>query len=285
MDVAIVGAGRVGTAMAVRLSRAGHRIVAVSGGDRTRERAARFLPDVPVLEPTAAVRGAHVVLIATPDDHIRDAAAAVAPSLAPASFVAHVSGATALAALAPAAAVGARIASIHPLQTFPDVASAIDRLEGCAMAVTANAEEARAVAERIARDAGGRPFELDDAAKPLYHAAAVFASNYLVAATALAERVGLAAGLEDPVTLLAPLQAATLDNVRIAGPGPALTGPAVRGDVGTIAGHLDALAERVPDAIPAYVALARAALDVAVTSGRLSEERRAAVEDVLGRWS
>ncbi len=286
MDVAVVGAGRVGTALAVRLTRGGHRIVAASGREATPERLRRYLGRVPVLPPAEAARRAEVVLLATPDDAISLICDRLVEGggVTAGSVVAHVSGGTSVHALASAEGVGATVLSIHPLQTFPDVDSAIERLDGCPIAVTSPTDAGVALGERLALDAGGRPFVLADEAKPLYHAAAVFASNYLVTVTALARDVGLAAGLDDPVALLAPLQATTLANLGTMGPERALTGPAVRGDVGTIRAHLEALRAAVPDAVAPYVELARAALEVAARSGRLPAEGRAAVEEVLSRW-
>jgi predicted short-subunit dehydrogenase-like oxidoreductase (DUF2520 family) len=287
MNVAIVGAGRVGTAFGVRLRRAGHRIVATSGRDATTPRTRAYLGAVPVLPAADAARRAEVVIIATPDDAIAPTSAAIVDGggVTTGGVVCHVSGATSLDALATAEAVGATVLSIHPLQTFPDVDSAIERLVGCPMAVTARTPTGAALGERLALDAGGRPFELADAAKPLYHAAAVFASNYLVAIGALARDVGAAAGLDDPLALLASLQATTLANISTMGPERALTGPVVRGDAGTIERHLQALSVAAPAAVAPYVALGRAALDLAERSGRLDAAGRAAVEEVLARWT
>jgi predicted short-subunit dehydrogenase-like oxidoreductase (DUF2520 family) len=287
MDVAIVGAGRVGTAFGVRLRRAGHRIVAASGRGATVARARSYLGAVPVLPPVDAARRGELVLIATPDDAIEPTCEAIVEGagVTTGAVVCHASGATSLVALAAAEAVGATVLSIHPLQTFPDVGSAIERLAGCPMAVTARTDPGADLGWQLALDAGGRPFRLADDAKPLYHAAAVIASNYLVAITALARDVGSAAGLDDPVRLFAPLQGTTLANVSSMGPERALTGPAVRGDAGTIDRHLVALSISVPAAVEAYVALARAALDVAERSGRLDADERAAVEEVLARWT
>jgi predicted short-subunit dehydrogenase-like oxidoreductase (DUF2520 family) len=287
MDVAIVGAGRVGTALGVRLRRSGHRIVATTGREATFARTRAYLGAVPVLPAAEAARRAELVLIATPDDAIAPTCVAIVEGagLTTGGIVCHVSGATGLDALAPAEAVGATVLSIHPLQTFPDVDSAIERLVGCPMAVTARTDTGSALGERLALDAGGRPFALDDEAKPLYHAAAVFASNYLVAITALARDVGSAAGLDDAVALLAPLQATTMANLSALGPERALTGPAVRGDAGTIERHLVALSSAAAGSVPPYVVLARAALDVAERSGRLDDAGRAAVEEVLARWT
>jgi len=286
MDVAVVGAGRVGTAFAVRLRDAGHRIVAVSGRKATVERAARYLPGVSVTDPVEAARAAEVVLIGTPDAAIEQmcTALAVARAMGRGQAVVHLSGAASLDALAPAHSVGATVLSIHPLQTFPDVDAALERIAGAGVAVTALSEEGHALGERLASDVGGRPFRLADEVKPLYHAAAVFASNYLVAVTALAEGMFRTAGLPDPIGLAMPLQRATLDNVAAMGPARALTGPAVRGDAVTVQRNLEALATHAPTAIAAYVALAGVALDLGERTGRLSPEGHATVEEVLARW-
>jgi predicted short-subunit dehydrogenase-like oxidoreductase (DUF2520 family) len=286
MDIAIVGAGRVGTSLAVRWRDAGHTIVAVAGGDATPERAATFLPGVPVVTAVEAPRGAEVTLIATPDAVIEPVARELAEAavVGEGSSVIHASGATSLEALAAPRDRGATILSLHPLQTCPTVEAALGRLPGAGFAVTAEDDDGFALGERLARDAGGVPFRLADAAKPLYHAAAVFASNYLVTVTALAHELERASGIEDPAAILAPLQSATLANVERVGPAEALTGPAVRGDAGTVERNLEALAEQAPEAVAPYVALADLALALAERSGRLPHDGRDAVEKVLARW-
>jgi predicted short-subunit dehydrogenase-like oxidoreductase (DUF2520 family) len=286
MDLAVIGAGRVGTALAVLWRRAGHRIVAVAGGPATVERAATHLPGVPVLDAVAAARDAGVVLLSTPDAAIATVCEEVARAgaVGPGVAVAHASGATGLDVLAPARSAGATTLSIHPLQTCPTVEAAVEWIPGAGFAVTAETEEGIALGERLAADAGGRPFRIADEAKPLYHAAAVFASNYLVTVTAIAHELEGAAGVGDPGAILAPLQAATLANLERVGPAAALTGPAVRGDAATVARNLQALAEGVPEAVRPYVALADLALELAERSGRLPAEGREAVEEVLARW-
>ena len=287
MRIAVVGAGRVGTALAVLLGRAGHAIVAVAGGEATRERVSGHLPGVPVVPPTEAASAAELVLIATPDDAIAGvcAALAAAGSFRAGQWVGHVSGLTGLDALEPARGAGAGVFSLHPLQTFPSVEAALDRIPGCAVAVTAGTQDGLELGERLAADVGARPFRLADEAKPLYHAAAVFASNFLVATSGVAERLFREAGLDDPVTLFAPLLRATAENVRTLGPERALTGPAVRGDAGTILRHLEVLNATAPEAVRAYVTLTRVCLDLAVRSGRLDEAGRARVDEVLAPWT
>ena len=287
MKVAIVGAGRVGTCVGVLLTRAGHRVVAVSGRGPTRDRALRFLPDARVLAPAAAAREGELVFVGMPDDLIAGTVASIAAdgALREGQFVAHGSGALGLDALTPAREAGARRLGIHPLQAIPDVGHGLERIPGCAIGVAADDDEGYRVAERIADDLGGDPFRLDEALRPLYHAAAVLASNDLVVLTATAGELFAAAGVPDPARAMRALQGATLDNIDDLGPAQALTGPAVRGDAGTVARNLDALGARAPHTVAAYVALTRLALDLAVDGGRLAPEGRDAVEAVLARWS
>jgi predicted short-subunit dehydrogenase-like oxidoreductase (DUF2520 family) len=286
MKVAVVGGGRVGIAVAVLLSRAGHRIVGVSGRAETGARAATWLAGVPVLPATRVAGLGEIVLLSVPDD----ALASVVTELADAgavprgSWVAHLSGAVGLDVLEPLRSLGARRLAVHPLQTFPDVEGAIATLPGCHFAVTADDEEGFGMGERLATDIGALPFRLPDDRRPLYHAAAVFASNYLVATSGVAERLFAEAGVPDPLAAMRPLQEATLENIARLGPGAALTGPAARGDAWTIERNLGALATSAPETVAAYVAMCRLALDLAERAGRLGGDRRAAVETVLERW-
>jgi predicted short-subunit dehydrogenase-like oxidoreductase (DUF2520 family) len=257
----------------------------VAGGEGTRERAARFLPGVPVLSVEDAAALGRIVLIAVPDDRISEVCERMAPALGNGRAVAHVSGSVSLAALDAAARAGALVLSVHPLQTCPSVEAALERIPGCAMAVTARDEDGLALGERLATDVAGRPFRLDDELKPLYHAAAVFASNYFVAVTAMATDLLRMAGVDEPLAKLLPLSRATLGNVEEMGPEAALTGPAARGDAGAITRNLEALATAAPQAVPVYVALARAALEIGARSGRVPPERSAAVEEALAQWT
>jgi predicted short-subunit dehydrogenase-like oxidoreductase (DUF2520 family) len=287
MEVAVVGAGTLGTAIAVLLEASGHRVVGISGREETRRRGSVHLPEVPFLEPSQAAAAAELVVIGTPDDAIEPMAETLAAAAAVGSgtWVAHLSGSLGLDVLRPAARAGARVLAIHPLQTFPDVDSALERLPGCAIAITANDDEGYVLGERLAGDLQGVPFRLSDERRPLYHAAAVFASNYVVTASAIAESLFAAAGVPDPARAMAPLQRATLDNIERLGAAHALTGPAVRGDAGTIRRNLEALDRDAPELIASYVAMARATLELAERSGRLPSGSRGEVEDVLDRWS
>jgi predicted short-subunit dehydrogenase-like oxidoreductase (DUF2520 family) len=273
----------------VLLERAGHRVVAASGREGSRERARRYLifaPFVPWLEAHRATRGADVVLLGVPDDRIEEVCAGLASQDAfrEGQTVVHLSGSVGLGALSSAEGQGAMALSLHPLQTFPDVSVGIGRLPGSSIAVTARGEAGYEAGESMVRDIGAIPFRLPDGVKPLYHAAAVFCSNYLVAVEGMAERLFKLAGLEEPLPRFEPLARAALDAALAQGPRRALTGPASRADVGTVARKLQARADRAPDAVESYLALARVAGRLAFEDGRLSERDRVRLEEALARW-
>jgi predicted short-subunit dehydrogenase-like oxidoreductase (DUF2520 family) len=283
MNIAIVGAGTVGTAIAVRWAQAGHTIVAVTGREATAARMTAWLPDVPFRDIADAARAAEVVAVAVPDRAIEAVAADVARSIDPGAAVLHLSGALGFDVLGPVAAAGGVPLALHPLQTFADIAGAIDALEGSAIAITASDDAGWRLGDQLALDLGGRPFHLADEHRATYHAAAVFASNYLVAVSGAAIKLFEAAGVPDPVSAMSPLQAVTLANIHRLGPRDALTGPAVRGDADTIGRNLAAISSVAPDLVASYVALCRTALDVA--GPRLGPEDRAGIEEVLTEWS
>jgi predicted short-subunit dehydrogenase-like oxidoreductase (DUF2520 family) len=287
LTVALVGAGRVATALGVLLQRAGYGVVAATGRAASRERVERYLPAARFVEDAGeAARDADLVVIGVPDDLIAETAAALATAGAinRGQVVVHLSGSTSLDALDAATQAGARGLSLHPLQSFPDVDTGVTRLPGSGIAVTASNDEDVVFGERLARDVGAVPFVLDDEVKPLYHAGAVFAANYLVTVEALAERIMRAAGIADASPLLLALAATSFDRTFEIGAEQALTGPAVRGDAGTIERNLTALRLGAPESVDAYVALARAAAALASDGGRLDDEGRRRVEEALDRW-
>jgi len=215
----VIGSGRVGSAIAARLLERG---VAVDGDD----------PEL--------------VLLCVPDSAI----AAVAASVSPGPWVAHVSGATPLAALAP----HARRFSVHPLQTFTRGRGA-EQLDGAWAAVTAETEEARAAGRSLAETLGLLPFDLADSARTLYHAGAVFASNYVVTLQRAASLLFESAGA--PPEALEPLMRRTIEN------GFELTGPISRGDWETVAAHRAAIQEHRAELDHLYETLAGATLALA----------------------
>jgi len=218
--IQVIGSGRVGSAVAARL---GERGVAVGGDD----------PEL--------------VLLCVPDGAIAD----VARGLAPGPWVAHVSGATPLAALDP----HERRFSVHPLQTFT-TARGPEQLDGAWAAVTGESEGARARGRWLAGTLGLRPFPLADEARPLYHAAAAVASNYLVTIQRAAAGLFEAAGA--PPEALEPLMRRTIEN------GFELTGPIARGDWATVEAHRAAIREARPDLEHLYDTLAGATVAIAL---------------------
>jgi predicted short-subunit dehydrogenase-like oxidoreductase (DUF2520 family) len=284
MEIAIVGSGRVGTALGILWEIADHKVVAASGSERTEKRIHRFLPTTSFLSSTDAASRGEVVVIGVPDDAIEPTCREIARSLTSGQTVLHLSGSVALDALDAARAAGAAILSLHPLQTFPSVEAGVERMPGASVAVTATDEETEALGTRLAEDAGGRPFPLQDEDKPLYHAGAVFTSNYMVTVLAAARDAFAAAGVPEPERVLAPLANATLHNALAGDPIFALTGPAVRGDVGTVERNLSALSDRSPELVKPYVILAELALALVERSGRTKPARDAEVREVLARW-
>jgi predicted short-subunit dehydrogenase-like oxidoreductase (DUF2520 family) len=212
-SVKVIGAGRVGSAVSARLAE--------------REVASRD--------------DAELVLLCVPDGAIAECAR----SLEPGPWIAHVSGATPLAALDP----HVRRFSVHPLQTFTRGRGA-EQLDGAWAAVSAEDDEARAAGFELAELLGLQPFELADGDRVLYHAGAAIASNYLVtlhrAASRLIERAGA------PPEALVPLMTRTIEN------GFELTGPIARGDWATVDAHVRAIRAEAPELEELYRTLAEA---------------------------
>jgi predicted short-subunit dehydrogenase-like oxidoreductase (DUF2520 family) len=281
--VGVVGAGRVGSALAAALSRAGHELVAaVAVSTESLRRAERLLPGVPLLPPDEVVAAAELVLLAVPDDALRPLVAGLADTGAwrPGQLVAHTSGAQGIGVLDPAAARGALPMALHPVMTFTGRSEDLDRLDGATFGVTAD-EALRPVAESLVVEMGGEPVWVPETARPLYHAALTIGSNHLVTivndALSLLER----AGVETAPRLLAPLSSAALDNVLRLGDA-ALTGPVSRGDVATVSAHLRTLRDAAPEVLASYREMARRTAQRAHSAGRLGDEQLAALLDALG---
>ena len=195
--------------------------------------------------------GADLVLLCVPDAEIAAAAAAVTP--APGHLVGHCSGATTLAPLAPHEAF-----SLHPLMTVtgPEAPFA-----GAGCAIAGSTPGALAAARELAKHLGMRAVEIDDSDRAAYHAAASIASNFLVTVEAAAERLLATAGGERE--LLVPLVRATVENWAALGGAEALTGPIARGDEETVTRQRAAIAERTPELLPLFDALAQATRELA----------------------
>jgi predicted short-subunit dehydrogenase-like oxidoreductase (DUF2520 family) len=286
LRVGVVGAGRVGAVLAAALRSAGHEIVAVAGeSDASRGRIAALLPDVPVAKPTAVARACDVLLLTVPDDMLDNVVTTLADAgaLRAGQYVVHTSGRHGLAVLAPAAALGVHPVALHPAMTFTGTAVDLDRLAGCVFGLTAGLAD-RAFAASLVADLGGRAMWVPEEMRTLYHAGLAHGANHLVTLVTEAMEILSAAGATDPAGTLRPLLTAALDNALEHGDA-ALTGPIVRGDVGTVAAHLDDLVANAPQTLDSYLALARATLDRALADGRLLPLRALKLSQLLERYA
>jgi predicted short-subunit dehydrogenase-like oxidoreductase (DUF2520 family) len=282
LNVGVIGAGRVGTALAVALRRAGHRIAGASAvSDVSRRRIEKFLPGVPVLQPAEVITAADLVLLTVPDDALGALVAGLAVTGAPLAgrMLLHASGRHGLGVLEPAVRLGALPLAVHPVMTFTGRPDDVDRLAGISFGVTAP-EVLRPAAEVLVMEMGGEPVFIAEADRGLYHAALAGAANHLVTQVVQAADLLGKAGVGQPSRMLGPLLSAALDNALRLGDA-ALTGPVARGDADTVAGHVAVLRADAPEALPAYLALARLTATRALASGMLTAPDAQRLLDVL----
>mgnify|MGYP000703098094 CR=1 FL=1 len=283
--IAIIGTGKVGTAIGCLLKSVGYTVTALADISKTAlEQGNRLTGGRTFTDPVRAAELADTIFITTVDDQIRRVCSYLAEEgvLGPGKRVVHMSGAGGLDLLNPARAAGARVACIHPLQSFADLDGSIRSIPGSTFAVTAE-DEIRDWALQVVHDLGGVSFFLPDEDKPLYHAAACFASNYLVSLMNIVVSLYGTLGLDskEAVRAVLPLVQGTIDNIAKNGVDGALTGPIVRGDVMTVRSHLNILAEKAPETLPLYRELGRGALGIAVKNRRISEEKSAELDALL----
>jgi predicted short-subunit dehydrogenase-like oxidoreductase (DUF2520 family) len=280
-DVALIGAGSVGTGVAALLKRAGQRIVAVtSRSASSARRGAEILGAVAVDDPSDLPR-ADVYLIGTGAEAVRDVAASLADSRPLSGSVAiHFAGAVGIAPLEPARAGGAEVLALHPVQACPNVEAAIRNLPGSVWGATTSPDSemwARGLIEMLE----GEAVRVAESDRVPWHAAAVVTSNGIAALAAGGESILRSIGVEHPERVLGPLAEGTLTNARLGGGGAAtLTGPIVRGEVEVVEMHAKALNER-PELGDIYRSVSRLIAQVASASGRLDENGYRAVMDAL----
>jgi predicted short-subunit dehydrogenase-like oxidoreductase (DUF2520 family) len=282
LAVGVVGAGRVGSALAAALGTAGHRVVAASGvSEVSRRRAESLLPGVPLMEPAAVLERADLVLLTVPDDALPALVKGLAETGAvrPGQLVVHTSGRYGTAVLDPALRAGGLPLALHPAMTFTGTPVDVQRLVGCSFGVTAPGA-LRMAAEALVIEMGGEPEWIEEAARPLYHAALAIGANHLVTLVAQSMDLLKTAGVAEPGRMLGPLLGAALDNALRSGDA-ALTGPVARGDAGTVTAHLQELKAHAPEAVASYVAMARATADRALANGMLKAEYAVALLGAL----
>ncbi|WP_300345293.1 DUF2520 domain-containing protein [Nesterenkonia sp.] len=284
LGVGVISAGRVGAVLGAALRAAGHQVVGVHAVSAdSQDRAETLLPGAPVLDVPEILRRAELILLAVPDDVLPEVVrgAAEAGHFQPGQLVIHTSGRFGTGVLAPAEAAGAVTLAIHPAMTFTGMSLDLQRLSACAFAVTAG-EDVLPVAQALTVEMGGEPVVVAEQHRPAYHAALAHASNHLNILTAQSAQLLEGIGVEDPSRVLGPLMQASLDNALASGAG-ALTGPVARGDAGTVAEHLQVLADpgHPQDVRGAYQAMALSAAQRAVERGLISERTAAELMDLL----
>jgi len=282
MNIGFIGAGTVGTALAVRLSSKGYPVVAVAS--RSKSSADKLAESVPGCRAydtkQAAADAAELIFITTPDDAIPLVAAELKWRLG--QSVVHCSGADSLDPLEPAKTAGAQVGGFHPLQTFASVSHAIENLPGSTFALEAAGGLLDAL-RRMASDLDGSYVELKAGDKVLYHAAAVIACNYLVTLAKLSTDLWHIFGVSTPeaTRALMPLLRGTLNNLENVGLPDCLTGPIARGDLGTIKKHLNALEKSAPELLSTYLELGRQTIPVALAKGKVDNSRASEMRQLL----
>ncbi|MBW2545230.1 MAG: DUF2520 domain-containing protein [Deltaproteobacteria bacterium] len=283
--IAIIGLGKVGTAVGYLLRLSGYEISAVA------DRSADALKDgigytggKACADPIQASLPADSIFITTTDDFIEPVCNEISEGggFGPGKRVVHMSGAGGLDLLESARRSGAQVASIHPLQSFVDVKGVIENIPGSTFGITAEGEM-KDWAIRVVRDLGGTPFFVSEEDKPLYHAAACMASNYLVTLMNMVEGVYRHLGMDTDEAIRAfwPLVRGTMKNMEDRGIEKSLTGPIARGDIGTIRGHLETLKNKMPELLDMYRKMGLFAVDIGLKNNTLSEDRADEIKSLL----
>ena len=282
LKLGFIGAGTVGTALARSLADRGYAVVAVAS--RTFASAHRLADSIPACRAVPSgqevVESAEVVFITTPDDAIQEVVEGLIWREGVA--VVHCSGAADTTILASAKAKGALTGGFHPLQSFASAEEAIQNLPGSVFALEAE-EPLLSILKELAEALGGSWVELAASDKVLYHAAAVFVSNYTVALMKMATDLWASFGVPtgEATRALLPLLKGTVNNIERVGLPGCLTGPIARGDLGTVRRHLEALEESFPALVSPYRELGLQDVPVALAKGTIDEDRARELEEML----
>jgi len=281
---AIIGTGMVGTAIGSLLVKGGHHIAAMADLSPAHlQRARTYINAKECIDITEAAALGECILISTSDDRILGVCSEIAQKIPlKGKKVLHLSGAGGLDLLEPACKAGAAISSIHPLQSFSSIDGAIASIPGSYFGVTAGTG-AKKISFDLVRDLGGLPVSIAPEQKPLYHAAACIASNYLVSLMSVVESIYLAIGIteKDARRAYLPLVYGSLKNIEKQGCAGALTGPIARGDAGTIEKHIKAFESKLSSHLPFYSELGKVTVDLARQKGTLSAGQAEIIIELL----
>ena len=282
LKVGFIGAGTVGTALAILLSRQDYQVVAVSSRSRaSAEKLAQAVKGCrPMSSPQEVADAAGLIFITTPDDAIAMVAARV--KWRQGSAVVHCSGADSTDILEPARMSGARVGGFHPLQTFAGAARAVENIPGSTFGVEAE-EPLLTTLKDMATALGGHWIKLNAGDKVAYHAAAVFACNYLVTLVKMATDLWQTFSIptDQATKALLPLIRGTLHNIETIGIPQCLTGPIARGDTGTVNKHLKTLQEKAPALLFPYKELGLQTIPIALAKGRINKKQASELEIAL----
>jgi predicted short-subunit dehydrogenase-like oxidoreductase (DUF2520 family) len=281
--IAIAGTGRVAQALGRLLAERGEPVAAVGGRnpDRTRAAAAFIGPAIRPATLAELPALASRLIVAVSDGAIPEVARLLADAGMTGGVALHTCGNGGAELLAPLAAQGVSRGSLHPLQTVATPEQGVIALARCAWAIDGD-PDALEWASGIASLAGGATLRIPPEARPLYHAAAVMAGNYVVALADAAAMLMSAAGIEEETALKAigPLMETSLANALSAGPVRALTGPIQRGDVDTVSAHLAAIARLAHSVGALYRSAGVHAAGLAARGG-LAPDRARMIEELL----
>lgn len=284
--IAIIGAGNVGKVLGLALQDKGYRVVAaVARSDRSRKSAGEILSCPVYAEPEKATLDADIIFITTPDSSIKEVCDLIADrgGFKKGQVVLHTSGAHSSAILFSAKREGASVLSFHPLQTFPTLEEGLRSLPGTFFTVEGD-KGAYPIAEEMIAALGGKMLSILTEMKPIYHAAACVACNYLVSLMDIALKMFELTGIprEKACEALFPLINGTLHNIQKIGTEKALTGPIARGDYPTVSAHVEKLSKKAPELLPLYNYLGLYTVELAVRKGTLTEEGKKKLKTLLG---
>ncbi|MDO8578539.1 MAG: DUF2520 domain-containing protein [Dehalococcoidales bacterium] len=277
-----IGAGTVGSNLALRLTEKKYPVVAVSSRSHARaEKLAKAIPGCRAVNNQTVAEEAELVFITTPDDIIGHIAAGV--KWHKGQNVVHCSGADSTAVLEPARKSGAGVGTFHPLQTFTSGKETVEDMAGITFAIEAE-EPLLTILKDMATTLGGRGIVLKAGDKVIYHTAAVMACNYVVTLAKLATDLWATIGISPQEARLAllPLLQGTMHNIEttptLAG---CLTGPIARGDAGTIRKHLEALEKTAPELLSVYRELGRQTIPLALEKGTITQRQAEEILNIL----
>ncbi len=282
LKLGFIGAGTVGTALAVRLSSKGYQVVAVSSRSQTSaKKLAQAVSGCHAFNNSQDVTDtAELIFITTPDDTIASVASEIQWHRG--QSVVHCSGALSTDILESAKKLGVQVGAFHPLQTFASVKQAIENIPGSTFAVEAD-EPLLSILKDMATTLDGHWIKLKASDKVAYHAAAVIACNYLVTLVKLATDLWQSFNIpqSQATQALLPLIRGTIHNIDTVGIPQCLTGPIARGDIETIKKHLDALQKVAPALLSTYQELGRQTIPVALAKGTINQHQAEELQAIL----